>query len=149
MVRTLMLAVDSAACHLSRPTEGGEGGEKILIVRLDAMGDLVLFLDALRELRRIFPSPSFDITLAVNSLWSELLSGQDLVDRILPVDRNRLLSSPWYRFRIMSQLRRGGFQLAVNPAYSREAMLADAMVRATAAPRRVGLRSFPAAASGK
>ncbi|MDF1535902.1 MAG: hypothetical protein P1S46_05290, partial [bacterium] len=138
MSRGLMLAVDSLAIALPTRPADARGRKKVLVVRLDAMGDLVLFTDALRAIRERYPSESWELTLAVNAMWTGLLTGQGFADHVLPLDRSRFLSSVKYRYSIAREVRSNRFDLALNPTRSREAMLGDALIRLSMAPERIG-----------
>ena len=56
---------------------------KILLVRIDRIGDLVLSTPFLRNLRQLLPSG--EITLVGRAFATELLHGGDLVDRIVAI----------------------------------------------------------------
>jgi ADP-heptose:LPS heptosyltransferase len=138
--RSIMLAADTMATLLpsaDRPAVP-DGRKRLLVVRMDAMGDLVLFTNGLRGLRELYPAQSWELTLAVNSLWAGLLEGQGVADHVLAVDRTRFLSSLPYRYSVARQVRSRRFDLALNPVASRVAMLGDALVRCSAATERIG-----------
>jgi ADP-heptose:LPS heptosyltransferase len=138
--RGIMLAADTMAALLPltvRPTVA-DVRKKVLVVRMDAMGDFVLFTNGLRGLRELYPAESWELTLVVNSLWVGLLEGQGVADHVLAVDRTRFLASLPYRYSVARQVRSRRFDLALNPVASRVAMLGDALVRCSAAAERIG-----------
>ena len=117
---------------------------RVLAVRLDAIGDFVLWLDAARALRRLYPPPDFHITLLGNQAWTSLAERLPCFDEVWPLDGRRFHQSPTYRSRILSQVRAAGFSIAIQPTYTRETCNGDAIIRATGAPRRIGFgRSAP------
>ena len=61
--------------------------QRIMALRLDRLGDLVMTLPALAELRKL--APDAEIELAVGSWNEELARGLPFVDRI------RLVDAPW------------------------------------------------------
>lgn len=136
--RIALLTTDSLTVAFPRRVEKSHGNKRLFVVRMDALGDLILSLDALRGIREFFPDREWTLTLAVDALWADILEGNEYVDRILPVDRSRFLSSVRYRYNLGKLVRRSGFDVALNSVSSRTAMLGDALVRLSAAPVRVG-----------
>lgn len=119
--------------------KGGKVGsrKKVIITRPDGIGDLILFSDALTGLRRLFPDNTHEITLVVSQQIGDLTQGLNGADKILPVNRIRFLTDPFYRWRFLRQIRQEGYDVALNPVNSRVAMLEDAIIRSTGAPVRV------------
>lgn len=108
----------------------------LLLIRLDLIGDFVIWLDAAQHFRRLYPAHS--ITLLAHPSWAELAQQLPHWDEVITVDSKRLIRSPLYRWRIMYQLRRKGFAMAIQPAYSRVCHVGDSLVRITGAPIRIG-----------
>lgn len=92
---------------------------KVLIVRLDEIGDGVLNTPFLRELRRALPQAK--ITLLVNRRVHPLFAECPYVDEVLPFDtsgrfRKKLFVMPWRALRFAtSHLVKQRFDLAVLP----------------------------------
>src|SRR5689334_14397281 len=69
----------------------------VLVVRLDAIGDFVLWLDAARGLRCLYPANRYRLVLVGNALWTELAAVQPLFDEVIPIDTTRLNADGGYR----------------------------------------------------
>ncbi|HTS55062.1 MAG TPA: glycosyltransferase family 9 protein [Burkholderiales bacterium] len=121
---------------------GARGGAKsrLLVIKLDALGDFILWLPVARALRKAFPPSSHEITLLGNQAWTDLAAKIGVFDRIRPVNRDRLRNDLVYRYGLMLETRRAGFTQAVQCQLSREFFLGDAIVRTCGAPLRVGPR---------
>lgn len=117
--------------------DGGEGrrGEKILVVRLDALGDFVIWLDAARELRLLYPDA--EITLLGNRSWQALAEQTGYFDRVWGMDRRRFVTDLRYRGRLLAQVRREGFDVLINPTFSRDFLWGDTLARVSGAGSRV------------
>lgn len=105
---------------------------RILVCRLSHIGDCVLALPMVNELRRAFPDAR--ITWAMESPTHKLLGGHAAIDEVLVVPRGwmKRLSSIREMFR---QLRSRKFDIAVDP----QSILKSAMLaRLSGAPRRLG-----------
>ena len=64
--------------------------EKILVVRLGAMGDILHTMPAVQRLRDLWPKA--EITWVLEPKWMPLLHGTTLADHLLPLDRRSPLS---------------------------------------------------------
>lgn len=108
----------------------------LAIVRLDAIGDLVLWLDCAKEYRRLYPAQK--IVLIANSIWADLARELPFWDEVWSVDLSSFRRNPCYRWRLLRKINQAGFELAIQPTYSRELLLGDSIIRATAATERIG-----------
>ena len=58
----------------------------ILLIRLDAIGDFVMWLDTAKEYQKLYPSDKYKILLAGNKIWCDLAVKLPYWDRVIPVD---------------------------------------------------------------
>lgn len=112
--------------------------ERVLVVKLDAIGDFVVWLDAAKALRRLYPQERYELTLAGNCLWTSLAEKMDYFDAVWPIDRRRFYKEPIYRFKFMWKVRRAGFSVAIYPTFSREYLYGDSVLRCSGARERIG-----------
>ncbi|MEJ7605337.1 MAG: hypothetical protein WKF37_03505 [Bryobacteraceae bacterium] len=63
-------------------------GDRILAIRLGAMGDIIHTLPAVASLKQSFPHCS--IAWAVEERWLPLLRDNPFVDELIPVNRHSL-----------------------------------------------------------
>jgi ADP-heptose:LPS heptosyltransferase len=94
----------------------------LLIVRLDAIGDYVLFRNFLETIRKSDQYKSHRITLCGNSIWKDLAIGldQQFVDEFIWVDPKELKTQA-SRITLARKLRYMNFETVINPVYSRDA----------------------------
>lgn len=117
------------------PVQKGES-DHIALVRVDEIGDFVLWLDSAQHFRSRFPGRK--IVLVCNSAVADLAGLLPWWDDVFPVDTTKIAKSMAYRRRILAEIRRTGFALAIQPTFSRNMMIGDAIIRATGAPQRIG-----------
>ncbi len=110
----------------------------VLVVKLDAIGDFILWLDAAKDLRTAFPPQHFELTLIGNSAWASFAEKLPYFDRIFSVDRKKFLTRLLYRWSILQEVRRNGFDTSLQTNFSREYSFGDAIIRASGAPARIG-----------
>ena len=129
----------SALClYLDRTVraKGKTVPETMAVIRLDAIGDFILWLTAAKQLRQTYPNKI--ITLIANSLWTDLARQLPYWDNVLPIDVRRFQRQPIYRWRVMRQIRAAGFEIAIQPTFSRILLQGDSIIRASSAPHRIG-----------
>jgi ADP-heptose:LPS heptosyltransferase len=108
--------------------------EAVLLVRLDLIGDFVIWLDAAKEFKSLYPDKH--VVLYANQAWANLAERFPYWDEVVKIDVPRLRSNEHYRLRFLFETRIRGFSVAIHPTYSRE-YVADLIIRATAAPHRI------------
>ncbi len=113
-------------------------GNKVLVVKLDAIGDFVIWLDSAKEYRRLFPSPQWELYLLGNQAWTSLAEEVHLFDEVWSLDRGRFFWQPCYRSRLIGRIRRAGFFRVITPTYSREFLFGDAIIGTCGAEERIG-----------
>lgn len=114
------------------------GKKRLLIIRLDAIGDFIVWLSAAEELRKKYKD--YEITLVGNRLWCEVARVLPYFDNVLPVHPKKLRSSFSYRYRVFKDLRQEPFEIVMHPVYTREGYFldAEAIVRMAKAERKYG-----------
>lgn len=135
LCESLLLAAD---VRMRRPLRAKPDGG-VLVVRVDGIGDYMLFRQALRALRFVPRFAGKKITLCGNAAWKELAEAldPDSFDAFLPVDRHAFMKNRSYRHALMDSVRAGKFSIALQPTYSRD-YIGDSLVCASSAPVRIG-----------
>jgi ADP-heptose:LPS heptosyltransferase len=117
---------------------GAPKAERVLVVRLDAIGDMVLWLDAGRALSEHYRSRGQRIYLVANSAWAAWIQEMGIFDEVIALDRNKYEKDLAYRCRLGLRIRKLRTSLAIQPTYSREWLLGDSVMRISGAPKRIG-----------
>jgi len=110
----------------------------VLVLRLDAIGDLILWLSSgIRETSQYGRSRGYVILLASQE-WADFIRELGIFDEVWPLDRQRFMRSPLYRLEMLFNLRQKGFALVIQTRASREFLIEDMIVRAIGAPETLG-----------
>lgn len=110
---------------------------RILIVRIDALGDFVLWLGSGKVLADHYRALGYEIHLLANRVCEGLADALPFWDHTLFVDRLRFHRDIVYR--VSTQLRvKRRYQIVIQPTYSREYFFGDSIVRISGAPERIG-----------
>ena len=117
--------------------------ERVLLVRIDHIGDFVLWLDAARTIAEHYSLQGKQVTLLGNAIWCAWAQDLGIFHRVLPLETERFKRDLRYRFRTGAHLRRQGFGLAVHAASTRVVELGDSLVRVGGALERIGPENPP------
>lgn len=112
----------------------------LLLIRLDLIGDYVLFRDFIAEIRRDPVYAGHRLTLLGNSAWRELCEVLDghLVDEAIWLDRARFNRDFLYRLRMLRRITRRGYETIISPVYSRYFWDSDNLVGLISARHKIG-----------
>ena len=130
-----LLCIDTWVICTARPKHSSR---KALIVRLDAIGDFVLWLNGAEALASDFKAAGISTVLVANSAWADWARAMQLFDEIIPVQTGRFGNDFRYRYHLARQIRAAGFSSAIEPTYSRVWWAGDSIIRLSGAPERIG-----------
>src|SRR5690348_15030683 len=97
----------------------------VLLVRIDGIGDMVLFQGALSHYPEALGVPRAEITVLGCISWASLAETVYPGCRFRAIDEHAYDRHPLYRFRTSLWVRRQGFAVAVCDSYLRKPMVAD------------------------
>ncbi len=142
--RTLQVGLDRLLLNILVTGNGNsERKRKICILRLDGLGDVVLFTDALRAYRELFRKEDHEITFITEDWIAPLFEGCQYLDKVVGCDTRRFKNDLPYRFRLLSEIRRAGHDVFINSCINRELLYGDIMSHASSAGLRFGFHPHP------
>jgi len=130
-----LLCIDTLVVRTIQPKPNSG---RSLIVRLDAIGDFVLWSNAAEALVKHFKTAGNNTVLVANDAWADWARKMALFDEVIPVNIVRFQNDLRYRYRLARQIRSEGFVSAVQPTYSRVWWAGDSIIRISGAPERIG-----------
>lgn len=117
----------------------GRSSDKAGIVRLDAIGDFVIWLPAAEALVSHLRASHRRVVLVANQHWAPWAARLLAVDEVVPVDTLRMEKDISYRFKVLRQVLGMGLGTIVCPTFSRiPGDGNDAVVFASGARYRIG-----------
>ncbi len=116
-------------------------GQRALVVRLDEIGDYMLWRPVMRHLLSAKVLEGKELTLCGNASWRSLYEqlDSDCFPKVIWLDKKRFKRDLRYRFSILRELNRAGYEVVINPTYSRDKRNDDALVKAAAGKRVYGM----------
>ena len=91
----------------------------VLLIRQDAIGDFILWLDTAKEYRKYFPPENYKIVLIGNALWCDLAKELPFWDEVLPINIKAFKTLSRYRWNIIRKV------LCFGTAMSKLKILSD------------------------
>ena len=123
---------------MNTPSPKHESLELVLLIRQDAIGDFVMWLDTAKEYRQLYPPDKYKIILVGNKIWSGLARALPYWDEVIEVDVKQFKTFSRYRWNLLRRIQNLGVQIAIQPTFSREFYHGDSLIRASGALRKVG-----------
>ena len=137
IIRSLLFILfDSIALWVTKDHKRNQM-KMVLLIRQDAIGDFILWLDTAKEYRKYFPPKNYKIVLIGNALWCDLAKELPFWDEVLPININAFKTLSKYRWKILRKVRSFGAEIAIQPTYSREFYHGDSLIRASNAFKKV------------
>ena len=114
----------------------------VVVVRMDGIGDMVMFRRALDHYPAAFGVEKSDITVLGCNSWRGL--GPDVFAgfNLVTIDEHAYEKKWLYRLKISLWVRRQGFRVAVCDMFMRKVMTADTLVWHSRAPERIVCTPF-------
>jgi ADP-heptose:LPS heptosyltransferase len=109
----------------------------VLVIRMDGIGDMVLFQGAFRHYPAAFGVSRSEITVLGQTYWASLAELVYQGCRFRAIDEHAFARRPLYRFTTSLWVRRQRFAVAVCDSYLRQPLVADTLVYASRAPLRI------------
>ncbi len=109
---------------------------KVLLIRLDDIGDYILFRNTLAALKESTWAEGREITLLGNAAWKQLFEAWDAetADQVIWLEKGKWHKEA-YRHQLYGRLRAIGFETVLMPSYSRRPLLDDLLALAAGANR--------------
>ena len=91
--------------------------KSLLLIRLDAIGDYVLFRNFIEVLRKNNKYKDYSITLLGNSAWKSLSQELDgeYIDNFIWLDRSKFYNDLFYRYKKLQELVSNGYEIILSP----------------------------------
>ena len=133
----LFLLFDSIALR-NTPSPKHESLELVILIRQDAIGDFVMWLDTAKEYRQLYPPDKYKIILVGNKIWCGLAKALPYWEEVIEVEVKQFKTFSRYRWNLLRKIQNLGVQIAIQPTFSREFYHGDSLIRASDASRKVG-----------
>lgn len=134
-VRILQTAIETVAC---RRRSFFTKRSTLLLLKLDSIGDYILFRDLIQVVRQSEKYKNYKITLCGNLWWKDLAEQLDAtyIDEFIWVEYAKMTDFN-YRFNLFRKIHSKGYEVLLHPTYSRD-NASDNIVIHSGAKYRIG-----------
>lgn len=114
--------------------------KSLLLIRLDAIGDYILFHNYIDLIHKSVKFSEHKITLLGNKEWRDLELGKQRtnVDEYIWIDRKKFSRNPVYRWRTLRNICSKGYDVILHPTFSREYFVGDNVVKLATSRHKIG-----------
>ena len=109
----------------------------LLVVRMDGIGDMVLFRAALDHYAEAFGVAASEITVLGCDSWREIAPRLFRGYRVVTIDEHRYARRPFYRLMTSLRVRRLNARVVAVDSFFRRALMSDALAYVSGAPEVV------------
>lgn len=111
----------------------------LLLLRLDAIGDYILFRNFIEVLRNSSKYKDHKITLVGNIVWKDLAENldRDFIDEFIWIDIKKFHRNFVYRYKKLKEITSKGYEIIIHPTYSRT-LNTDLIVKVVNANEKIG-----------
>jgi len=116
--------------------------KSLVIVRMDAIGDFILFRNFIEEIAISKKYSDFDITLVGNILWKDIAESldDDWINHFIWVNPVKFQKDFLYRKKIVTQLNKWRYDILYHPTFSPDYYVAETIVKLIHANTKVGIK---------
>lgn len=117
--------------------------QKLAIVRLDDIGDYLLWRNYLSVYKSSESYKNYSITLIGNIVWKNIFDQYDapFVDTTIWVDKYQYFDNPDYRMSLWQNIRAQNFETVICPSRTRPLLLDDLVALSTGAKIKIASRN--------
>ena len=114
----------------------------VLVVRIDGIGDMVLFHPAFQHYAQALGVAPSEITILGCRSWAALAPAFFPGIKFHAIDEHAYDRSPLYRFKVSLWLRRQNFAVALLDSFMRKPLVADSLIYVSGAPTRIVAKPY-------
>ena len=114
--------------------------KKALFLRVDEIGDYILWRKCIDPLLKADKLKNFEVHLVGNQSWKSLfdLEFKETFQKITWLDKTKFKKSMIYRFTFLRNIAKENYSIVINPTYSRAKRVDDSIVKAANAMANYG-----------
>lgn len=117
--------------------------KKLLVVRVDEIGDFMLWQPFLKEIKQAEIYKGYELHFCGNQSWRTLFDtlNKELVGKNFWIDKLLFKKDMNYRYAFLKNIYKERYDVVINPTFSRDKRYDDAIVAAAKAPETIGMVS--------
>ena len=110
-------------------------------MRLDAIGDFIVWSSCAHAYRLLYPKDKFHLVLLGHTVWQEVAKELRIFDEVIALDRKKYMLDFNYRSNTWDMINKYHYETIIYHTYSREFASGDLIVRKLKAKNKIGIKS--------
>lgn len=135
-------AIEALACFGPRFGKRPGPPRGMVVIRMDGIGDMVLFRRSLDHYAEIFGIPRSEITVLGCQSWAGLADELFADYTVAAIDEHRFHKKMGYRLKVSRWIHGQNFRVAVLDSFFRKPLMADSLMMASRAPEKVTIQPW-------
>ena len=113
--------------------------QKVVITFPLSLGDAVIFLNSISQIFTIFDKENYEVTIACQNEYTKLF--EDFFEYVMPIDYRKSCVNPIQRIKMLKQIRKNGYDIAIDPIGCEECSPNVYFMNAVCAGKKIGVMS--------
>ena len=123
---------------IKKPKYKESSKKKILIIYNLAFGDGIVFLNALKNIRNIYPQDNYEITISIQKGLEKIYDSTKLFDRIIQLDYNKSTVNIKERIKTIKKINDTYYDIVLDPVGANECLTNVLMTRNAKGKEKIG-----------
>lgn len=132
----ILTVFDFIIIFVFKKSKKNYNSKKVLIIRIDALGDFIMWLDSAKEYRHIYKKQK--ICLLCSKINYEIAKQTKYFDTVYAIDMNKFMTSLKYKIKFLIKIREYSFDQLVQVVYSRT-FKTDVIVASIKANKKISI----------
>jgi ADP-heptose:LPS heptosyltransferase len=132
----LFRVIDNIIDTVCRFNNSAKFKADLLLIRVDAIGDFILWQDSLRAYHKKYKGQK--VILLCNNLVYDIALLDNFFFDIWSIDKSKFNRSPMYRYQLVKKIKSYYFKEVISPVYSRDYYFSDRLVYLTLSDNKIG-----------
>lgn len=138
-IKMIMYYIDRIlVIFTNKPKHEQEEKRKILVIFNLALGDAVIFINSLNNIRSIYPKNEYELTLTCQKGLEKIYSKSNIFDKIIPLNYTKATVNLKERYLNIKQLRNEYYDIVLDPVGANDCSTNVLMTRIVCAKQKIG-----------
>ena len=138
LIKWCVLLINELICYFLPKNKNLIIEDKIVFVRLDNIGDFIIWLHSLSNLKQEMRRLNKKSVLICNAAVKELAIETTLFDEIIPINIKKFNLNLNYKYKVLKSLRKRKFYKVVSPIYSRN-IATEGIIKNILSNKKIGI----------
>ena len=138
-IKELMYYIDRVICLFIKKPKAIDGGKKnVLIIFNLALGDGVVFLNAINNIRELYPDNKYNIDILCQKGLELIYNDLGIFDNVIPLNFTKATVNLKERYRVIKKIRKKYYDVILDPVGANECFTNVLLTRNSCGDKKYG-----------